>query len=272
MEDLNLVVQYLDFTFRSNIFLLPGMFTRDAQAAPVADLNKHNDPVEVDAKHEDSNYLNKESKRAIMDDTLTSCSVGAQCDGSTDFQEGYDSPYEDGELRGSFLCSWEDNDVENEYVDYESDGRNGDDDYPASEIVENGGSEISQDTRRSLSVKISPGGKNQQLKQSVRKHFVKGNSDNNEVAAGKASNAGSGTTVEQCMETVMEEDDGTKIRQLIDRGHAVDVKVTNINEYASKMTSRGGKLQSRIEGLSDGKEGFFMQEFRYPNLLLIVFF
>lgn len=271
MEDLNLVVQYLDFTFRSNIFLLPGMFTRDAQAAPVADLNKHNDPVE-DAKHEDSNYLNKESKRAIMDDTLTSCSVGAQCDGSTDFQEGYDSPYEDGELRGSFLCSWEDNDVENEYVDYESDGRNGDDDYPASEIVENGGSEISQDTRRSLSVKISPGGKNQQLKQSVRKHFVKGNSDNNEVAAGKASNAGSGTTVEQCMETVMEEDDGTKIRQLIDRGHAVDVKVTNINEYASKMTSRGGKLQSRIEGLSDGKEGFFMQEFRYPNLLLIVFF
>lgn len=273
------------------------MFPRDAQPATIADLNKQNHPVELDAKHEDSNHLNDGSKRAIIDELYDpTASVGrngfsidvqrdsaisldnradlVDGDDFTGFQEGYDSPYEDGELRGSFLCSWEDNGIENECVDYESDGRNGDGsdaaDYPASEVVE-GGSEASQGPRRSLSVKISSEGKSksgvQQLEQSLRMHFVKDNSDNNEVA-GKASNAGSGTTVEQCMEMVMEEDDGTKMRRLINQREAVDVKVTDINEYASKMMSSRGKLQSRIEGrasanATDRKEVFFMQEFRY---------
>ncbi|KAL8557238.1 hypothetical protein ACS0TY_004616 [Phlomoides rotata] len=281
---------------------LPGMFTRDAQPASITDLKIQNDPVELDAKHEDSNHLNEGLKGYIMDETFRSRRAGAQCedltassgrngfsidgqhdsaisldnrvhlvdgDDFTGFQEGYDSPYEDGELRGSILYSWEDNEIE--CVDYESDGRNGDGsdaaDYPASEIVE-GGSEASQGTQRSLSVKISPEGKSksaQQLKQSLRNHFVKDNSDNNEVAR-KESNAGSGTTVEQCMEMLMVEDDGTKIRRLINRREAVDVKVTDINEYASKMASRG-KLQSRIEGRSsanaaEGKEVYFMQGFR----------
>lgn len=237
-----------------------------------------------------------------MEDSCKSCSAGTQCDDPTTsvgrigfmidgqrdsdvsqdnhahmvdgddltgFQEGYDSPYEDGELRGSFLCSWEDNEIENECVDYESDGRNGDGsdaaDYPGSEIVE-GGSEGSHFTRRSL-LKISPEGKSKSgpIKHSLRKHFVKDDSDNNEIA-GKGSNAGSGTTVEQCMEMAMEENDDMRRRQLIDRRDTVDVKVTHIDEYASKTVR--GKLQSRIEGRSsaeatDGKDVFFIQQCRY---------
>ncbi|CAH9123515.1 unnamed protein product [Cuscuta epithymum] len=59
------------------------------------------------------------------------------------FRAGYDSPFEDGELRGSGLCRWEDNGIYGEdafAVDYDSDG-NGMCDHHGSEVLEGGGSE-----------------------------------------------------------------------------------------------------------------------------------
>ncbi|GAA0143721.1 hypothetical protein LIER_04334 [Lithospermum erythrorhizon] len=55
----------------------------------------------------------------------------------TRLQDGNDSPYEDGELRLSIPCSWEENELDygdNDCVDYESDCV----DYPGSEVVEAG--------------------------------------------------------------------------------------------------------------------------------------
>ncbi|KAL3837679.1 hypothetical protein ACJIZ3_022270 [Penstemon smallii] len=125
-------------------------------------------------------------------------------DGLTTFQEGYDSPYEDGELRGSFLYSWEENELDKEYVDYESDGRNGD----------GSGSE-----RRKLTMKVYP--------EDVSKSGSVKNSKNNEICGKKESHVGSGTTVE-------ENDDIVKRRNLTDRRDA--------DEYPSRMDR--GKLQS----------------------------
>ncbi|CAH9069885.1 unnamed protein product [Cuscuta europaea] len=59
------------------------------------------------------------------------------------FRAGYDSPFEDGELRGSGLCRWEGNGIYGEdafAVDYDSDG-NGMYDHHGSEVLEGGGSE-----------------------------------------------------------------------------------------------------------------------------------
>ncbi|KAK4431454.1 hypothetical protein Salat_0907500 [Sesamum alatum] len=280
-----------------------------ASGSATADCQGHMEPSELVAKHEDNILPDEGSKRITTEDSCKSCSAGAQCDGPTTsvgkislaiearhesdvsqdnhfrmvdgddlarFQEGYDSPYEDGELRGSFLYSWEDNEMENECVDYESDGRNGDGsdaaDYPGSEIVE-GGSEGSHGSqRRSSSVKRLPEGtgiKTGPSKDSVRRHFVKDDSENNEIA-GRGSNAGSGTTVEQAVEMIIEEnDDGINRRQLTDRREAVDVKVTQMDEFASK-TGRG-KLQSRIEGRSsmeatDEKDLLFIEQCRSRRL------
>lgn len=269
----------------------------------VAAFQGHLGLSELVAKHEDSNLPNDGSNRTMVEDSCKSCSAGALCDEPTSsvgrissaidggqhdsdvsnenhtqmvvgddvtrFPEGYDSPYEDGELRGSFLYSWEDNGLEVECVDYESDGRNEDSSdaagYPGSEIVE-GGSEGSHGTGgRSLLVKRSSEGKSKgSVKDSLKGHFVKDESDNNKIV-GKGSNAGSGTTVEQSMEMVIEENyDGVKRRQLAHRRSTIDLKVTHIGEYASK-TARG-KLQSRIEGLSstepaEGKD-FFIRQYR----------
>lgn len=268
----------------------------------MADCKQYLELAELGTKHDEDSILpNEDSKRIILVNTCKSFSTGAQCDGPTTvegiglaldgrrnsdvsqdnhvdmvngddltgFQEGYDSPYEDGELRGSFLYSWEDNEMENECVDYESDGRNGDGsdaaDYLGSEIVE-GGSEGSNGSRRSLSLKMSAEGKSKSgpVKHSLKKHVVKDESDNNEIA-GKGSNAGSGSTVEQCVEMPMEENDGMKRLELLDHKNTVNVRVTHIDEYASKAVK--GKLQSRIEGRSsadatDGKDVFFIQQSR----------
>ncbi|PIN26448.1 hypothetical protein CDL12_00798 [Handroanthus impetiginosus] len=256
-------------------------------------------------KQENINCPNGRSKMNMMEDLSKSCSAGTQGDdpttsigkvGSaidsrhdsdvsqgnhvlmrdgdelTGFQEGYDSPYEDGELRGSFFYSWED-EVETECVDYESDGRNGDRsddaDHPGSEVVEVGSEGSHGTERRSLLVKRFPeGSRTGPVKHSLRRHFVKDDSDNNE-GAGKGSNAGSGTTVEQSMEMVIEEnDDGMKRRQLTERHDEVDVKVTQMDEYASKKER--GKLQSRVEVRSamettDGDD-LFMQQCRSRRL------
>lgn len=267
----------------------------------MADFEQYSELAEPGTEHDENSNLPKEQmKRSMKEDScksngpITIGSIGHVLDGRRDsdvsrgnhvdmvdgddltgFQEGYDSPYEDGELRGSVLYSWEDNEMENECVDYESDGRNGDgsdaaDYYHGSEIVE-GGSEGSHGTQRSLSLKISPEGKSKSgpVNHSLKKHIVKDEPDNNEIA-GKGSNAaGSGSTVEQCVEMAMEENDGIKRLQLLDHKNALNVRVTHIEEYASKAVR--GKLQSRIEGRSsadanDGKDVFFIQQSRYKVL------
>lgn len=273
-----------------------------SNSSTVADCKQYLELAELGINHDEDSILpNGDSKRTILADTCKSFSAEAQSDEATTvggiglaldgqrnpdvsqdnlvdmvngddltgFQEGYDSPYEDGELRGSFMYSWEDNEMENECVDYESDGRNGDGsdaaDYLGSEIVE-GGSEGSNGSRRSLSLKISAEGKSKSgtVKHALKKHAVKAESDNNEIA-GKGSNAGSGSTVEQCVEMPIEENDGMKRIELPDHKNAVSVRVTHIDEYASKAVK--GKLQSRIEGRSsadatDGKDVFFIQQSR----------
>ncbi|KAK6155665.1 hypothetical protein DH2020_009913 [Rehmannia glutinosa] len=268
----------------------------------MTDFRGHLGLAAVVDKHEDKNLSNEGSTRTVTEDSSKSCSAGAQCDdptatvgriGSvidgppnsdvsqnnhvhvvdgddmTGFQEGYDSPYEDGELRGLFLYSWD-----NECVDYKSDGRNGDGseaaDYLGSEIVE-GGSEGSHGTGSStLLVKRFPEGKSKaELAKHSLRSFVKDDSNDNEIA-GKGSNAGSGTTVEQSLEMLKDEnEDDMKRSQLSDRRDAVDVKVTHIDAYALK-TARG-KLQSRIEGRSsldatDEKDVFFIQQCRSRHL------
>lgn len=61
------------------------------------------------------------------------------------FRAGYDSPFEDGELRGSALCCWEENEVygEDGCVDYDSNG-NGMHDQHGSEVYEGGSEDRSQ--------------------------------------------------------------------------------------------------------------------------------
>ncbi|XP_051137987.1 uncharacterized protein LOC127256178 [Andrographis paniculata] len=214
------------------------------------------------------------SKEITVEDSCKSSSAGLQCDVPsssvgiivstfdnqhdsdvsqddgdelTRFEEGYDSPYEDGELRASFSYSWKDNELENECVDYESDGRNRDEpnavDYPVSEIVEDGSEGSHRTQRGNSSVKRLPN-----------------DSDHND-RGGKGSNAGSGTAVELSMEiNVGENDEIARRRQVRDGRETVDVKMSQMDEYASKMPR--GKLQSRIEARSsldpnNGKDGFF---------------
>ncbi|KAL9163281.1 hypothetical protein ABFS82_06G030500 [Erythranthe guttata] len=267
-----------------------GTYIQDCQLFPIAGSNIQNDgtsisgsamadcqgfsgPAELVAKVEDS--CKSSRARALCADPISSVGrIGSAIDGQHNsdrahvvvgdemarFPEGYDSPYEDGELRGSFLYPWADNEFENEYVDYESDGRNGDSsdaaDYPGSVIVE-GGSEGSNGNGRFAEGKTKSGSRH-----TLRRHFVKDDSDNNEIA-GKVSNAGSGTTVDQSMEMVEENYDGVKRRQLADRRN-FNVKLTQIDEYASKGARP--KVQSRTEGLSstevtDGND-FFVRQFR----------
>ncbi|XP_042037941.1 uncharacterized protein LOC121783832 isoform X1 [Salvia splendens] len=276
-------------------------------SSTIADCKQYSEVAEHVIEHdEDSNLPKSQSKRAVEEDTSKSCSAGTRSKGpttvetvglvlegqhnsdvfggnhvdvvdgddSTGFKEGSDSPYEDGELRGSCLYSWEENEKENESVDYESDGRNGAgsdtaDYYHGSEIVE-GGSEGSHGTRRNLSLKLSPEDKSKSgpVNHSLNGHIAKNESDNIEIV-GKGSNAGSGSTVEQCVEMTMESNDGMRRLQLLDHKDAVNVRVTRIEEYASK--SARGKLQSRIEGRSsadgtDVKDAFFIQQSRSRRL------
>lgn len=273
----------------------------------MADCEQYSELAELGTDRDgDSNLPKEQLKRTVVDDTCKSFGAGTRCkvpfsvgsvgrcnldvsrgnhvdmgdgDDLTGFQEGCDSPYEDGELRGSCFYSWEESDVENECVDYESDGRNGDgsvvdDYYHGSEIVE-GGSEGSHGTQRNLSLKLSPEDKSKSgpVNHSLNGHIAKNESDNNEIV-GKGSNAGSGSTVEQGVEMTMESNDGMRRLQLLDHKDAVNVRVTRIEEYASK--SARGKLQSRIEGRSsadgtDVKDAFFMQQSRYQALLINFF-
>lgn len=173
-----------------------------------------------------------------------------------ELQMDYDSPYEDGELRGSVLCCWEGNefeDGEHECVDYESDGRGGEDsdagDYPGSEIVE-AGSEGSQGTeKKSLSqIPESDSGKSATGKGSLRKGLndVK---ENIEGGGKKGSNQGSRPTDGTSTDMVVDRNDGSMRRtRSSDHMHVFDSKGSFMGEGGLKASK--GKLQSRIEGPS----------------------
>ncbi|KAL6509289.1 hypothetical protein OROGR_022599 [Orobanche gracilis] len=270
-----------------------GIIVQDGQLVLTSDSEAQNDGklASVSTIKHDDNSTPNESTRNMTEDSSKSFSlptvsvgkIGSTINGPpnsdvsrnnrlkmvdgdelTGFQEGYDSPYEDGELRGSFLYSWEYNEVENECLDYESDGRNGDDGsdaagYPGSVIVEVG-SEGSHGTVSSLLVDGFPQGKS---KGELAKSSAVGN---NEMTA-KGSNAGSGTTVEHSLEMLINEDDEGMMKgdHLTNRREAVGIKLTRIDEYELKMA--GGKIQNHIEGRSrmdatDGKDGFFTQQCR----------
>ncbi|CAA3003623.1 Hypothetical predicted protein [Olea europaea subsp. europaea] len=267
----------------------------------ISDSQGHFKPQEIVVKHEDD-YVSIERKRSpILQDLCNSYGGGENVDPNaldakigipddchdsdvsqdnhgqmvdgdevTKFQAGYDSPYEDGELRGSVLYSWEDNAVEygeNECVDYDSDVRdgNGSDaaDYPGSDIVD-GGSEGSQGAKKKF--QLMKGFSETDLNKvgSVKhywRHFT--NNETEKAMGGKIeSNAGSGTTIDQSVEMVAEEYDDSERRRVVDRTDAVDGKGLCMDEFGSR-TSRG-KLQSRIEGPSslvatDGKDVFMQQ-------------
>ncbi|KAL3630632.1 hypothetical protein CASFOL_023616 [Castilleja foliolosa] len=227
------------------------------------------------AKHEDTNLANDSTVNGT-EDSSKSCSngvptgsvgkIGSAAEGPrnsdvswnthanmvdgdelTGFQAGYDSPYEDGELRGSFLYSWEENEMENECVDYESDGRNGDgsDDahyYPGADGVE-GCSEGSH----GLLVKGFSGGNS------------KGELTNRKMA-GKGSKAGSGTTGEQSIRMLVDENE-----EYMRGSQLTDGKLRQMGGYASKTAT--GRPHSRIQGrlsigATEGKDGFFKQQCR----------
>lgn len=225
---------------------------------------KDDDPHVRDGEGAGRSILQDSGKGPVLDDCHNSdvsqddpgCINGR--DNVDDLEVGYDSPYEDGELRGSVLIySWEENELEdgeNECLDYESDGRVGEDsdigDSPCSKVVE-AGSEGSQgketkgllglqvretDSRRSTSVKSSSRGE------------LKENREKIETAGKKVSNQGSGTTEELSTDVIVERNYGSRRCRISDRMDGLDVKGSYAAEVGSKTTR--GKLQSRIEGPS----------------------
>ncbi|KAL6541542.1 hypothetical protein OROGR_011028 [Orobanche gracilis] len=267
-----------------------GTIVQDGQLVLTSDSEAQNDgkfAYVSTIKHDDNN-----TPRNMAEDLSKSCStptvsvgkIGSTIDGPpnsdvsrnnrlkmvdgdelTGFQEGYDSPYEDGELRGSFLYSWVYNEVENECLDYESDGRNRDDGsddagYPVSVIVEVGSEGSHGTVRSSLLVDEFPQGKS-------KGELAKSSAIGNNEIAGNGSNAGSGTTVEHCLEMLINEDGEGMMKgdHLTNRREAVGDKLTRIDEY--ELKTAGGKIQNRIEGrpcmnATDGKDGFFIQQCR----------
>lgn len=171
---------------------------------------------------------------------------------SDELQVDYDSPYEDGELRGSVSCCWDGNEVEDgehERVDYGSDDSNGKDsnagDCPGSEIVE-AGSEGSQGTEKNL---LLPAAEKSGSAKSSLKKDINENKEKIEVEVKKGLNQGSGSAHASLTDTVMERSDGSlRRRRLSDCIDTFDIKGPNMGDVGSKATR--GKLQSRIEGPS----------------------
>ncbi|KAK4363042.1 hypothetical protein RND71_018283 [Anisodus tanguticus] len=167
----------------------------------------------------------------------------------TRIEAGYDSPFEDGELRGSIMYSWEENEIEdgeNERVDYELDGRDDMDsdggDYPASEIVE-AGSEGSQSIEKRISstsgcpeVDFVKGGSPRNF---MRRQF---NRDDNSKGLG----TGSRSTTQRFSDKIGGKENALR------KGHTSDCMATygfrgSYMEEIGSKTNRG-KLQSRTEG------------------------
>lgn len=168
----------------------------------------------------------------------------------TRIEAGYDSPFEDGELRGSIMFSLEDG--ENECVDYESDGRDGMDfdasDYPASEIVEAGSDGSQSIEKRILSTSGFPevdfvkGGSPRNF---MRRQF---NRDDNSIIGDGGGKKGwvSGSTTHRFSDKIGGKEDVFRKGHTSDRMAAYEFRGSYMEEIGSK-TNRG-KLQSRSQG------------------------
>ncbi|CAN4085859.1 unnamed protein product [Withania somnifera] len=158
----------------------------------------------------------------------------------TKIEVGYDSPFEDGELRGSIMYSLEDG--ENECVDYESDGRDYIDfdacDYPASEIVEAGISSTSGFPEVDFVKGRSP--RNFMFRQFNR--------DDNSIIGDSGGKKGwlSGYTTHRFSDKIGGKEDVLKKGHTSDHMAAYEFRGSYMEVVVSK-TNRG-KLQSRTEG------------------------
>ncbi|XP_073064303.1 uncharacterized protein [Primulina eburnea] len=179
------------------------------------------------------------------------------------FQEGHESPYEDGELRGSSLYPWVENESDDRHVNYESDGRHGDSsdagDLPGSEIVDGGSEGSHSSVRKSLLTKRFLG-RNESTSRSVKHsymHFMEDESENNELC-GKN---------EIDIDLVICENDNE--RKFSDQTDAVDETVGHMDEYL--LSTLQGKVQSCRKGRSsldafNGKDIFFLEQCRSRRL------
>ncbi|KZV27563.1 hypothetical protein F511_10967 [Dorcoceras hygrometricum] len=179
------------------------------------------------------------------------------------FEEGHDSPYEDGELRGSFLCPWEETELENKHVDYESDGRHGDSsdagDLPGSEIVDGGSDGSHSSVRKSLLTKRFMG-RNESNSRSFKHsymHFVEDESENNNRGVKNDSD----------IDLTIGENEN--LRKFSDQTNSIDDTVTHMDEYLLQTIQ--GKVQSCSNGRSSvdafsGKDIFFLQQCRSHRL------
>lgn len=174
----------------------------------------------------------------------------------TRIEVGYESPFEDGELRGSVMYSLEDNEIEdgeNECVDYESDCIDDMDfdasDYPASEIVE-AGSDGSQSIEKKISstsgcpeVDFVKGGSSRNF---MRRQFNR--DDNSIVDSGgeKGLGSGSGSTTQRFIDKIGGKDDAFRKGHTSDRMPTYEFRGSDMEEISSKTIR--GKLPSRIEG------------------------
>lgn len=178
-----------------------------------------------------------------------------------------DSPFEDGDLRGSVLYSWEENEVdcEMECVDYESDGDafylDADDDHSDSEVVEAGSA-----GSHGIETRNSPASIHQE-EDITGKQSLRGESEKIDFGGKKGSDAGSGTTtVQHQADMSVEGNIGVRNRQLA---------TNHTNAYGSRQalkeetgsSANKGKLQSHIESprhlnATDRKDAVLLQNCR----------
>ncbi|XP_049393953.1 uncharacterized protein LOC125858275 isoform X1 [Solanum stenotomum] len=197
----------------------------------------------------------------------------------TRIEVGYDSPFEDGELRGSIMYSLEDNEIkdgEDECVNYASDGRVDLDfdtsDYPSSEMVE-AGSDGSQSTEKRISSTSGP--RVDFMKGGSEKSFMKRqfNREDNSIGDSdgkKGLGPGSGPTTLRFSDKIGGKVDAFRKGHTSDRMAAYEFRGSYTEEISSK-TNRG-KLQSRIEGplylgVADGNSAARKYQNRPHNLI-----
>ncbi|XP_052189466.1 uncharacterized protein LOC127799454 isoform X2 [Diospyros lotus] len=160
----------------------------------------------------------------------------------TGSKAGYESPFEDGELRESGLHSWEENEVEGEIerVDYDSDNRDEDDLDVAPQCMPDFGSESCEnDNNGSLAETVVHSGRPNALKESSPS-----------VSLNKISEQGKLPEGCECSTNRAGETNNKVLVSNSMRG--LDIEGSSTGEVRSRET--GEKLSSRIEGpsVSDG--------------------
>ncbi|CAK9185063.1 unnamed protein product [Ilex paraguariensis] len=199
-------------------------------------------------------FISLESCKSNIDDPTHGS--GESAENVTQLPAGYDSPFEDGELRESVLYSWED---ETECVDYESDNRGGDEfdesDNATPEKVEVGdeGSQIvEKGTSFGTEVMEADFSKSESMKTSniqLMSYFTIDDIKETEMVGKEGLSAGSSIPMEQSANMFVQVNDGgARKSQSSDHMDGLDVKWLDISKVRSR-TSCGKKL-SRVQGPS----------------------